>query len=186
MKRRRIRHELRRFRSDRMGSALIEVLLAMSSGSVVFLLSIGLIHQSMHWSKRVQDRSGTLSQQQRLSLQWRQDVHASHRIEQESAEAVALVDPQGQRMEYRAEPGWVHRTVYAVAADPAAEGIGAHEHYDRFRIGDEFRIRFEQLDAPKRVAVVIEQFSDEEQKLVRKLAIESVLNRWAMPEGGGE
>lgn len=186
MKRRRIRRELGRFRSDRMGSALIEVLLAMSSGSVVFLLSIGLIHQSMHWSKRVQERSGTLSQQQRLSLQWRQDVHASERIEQESAEAVALVDAQGQRIEYRAEQGWVHRTVYAAAAEPTAECVGAREHYDRFRIGDEFRIRFEQLDAPKRVAVVIEQFSDEEQKRVRRLAIESVLNRWAMPEGGGE
>jgi type II secretory pathway component PulJ len=186
MNRRRKRHELGRLRSDRMGSALIEVLLAMSSGSVVLLLSIGLIHQSMHWSKRVRDRGETLSQQQRLSLLWRQDVHASQRIEQGTAEAVQFVDPQGQRIEYRAEQGWVDRTVYAAAAEPAVGVAGAREHYDRFRIGDGFHIRFEQLDAPKRVAVVFEQFSDEEQKRVRKLAIESVLNRWAMPEGGGE
>ncbi len=165
--------------TNRQGMMLIETVAALSAGSILMIAAIGVIHQSMAWSRRAQVRNELQSSLERLARQWRIDTHGSERLELLSADHVQLVGRTGERTQYRWQSPNLIREQYA-ASSPEANPI----HREQFDLSDDCKPGFEQIDAPKRGRLVIVRpgpVADEDRI---ELEISGVIDRWSF--GGSE
>ncbi|MCU0709364.1 MAG: hypothetical protein MUF23_13830 [Pirellula sp.] len=129
----------------RAGSTLIELIMTVSAGTVLMLLAVTLIHQSMTWSQIMGTRNRDQQSMQRLAEAWREDCRNGLAIEviRENLSAVRLSDQR--RVEYEVRPGVVlRRDISEIGQEKQASSN------EQFAFSPTSRFRVEQMDAPKR------------------------------------
>jgi hypothetical protein len=129
----------------RTGSTLIELIMTVSAGTVLMLLAVTLIHQSMTWSQLMGTRNRDQQSMQRLAEAWREDCRNGIAIEAISGNVSAIRLSDQRRIEYEVRPGVIlRRDISEIVQE---KQISSHEQY---AFCSTARFRFEQLDAPKR------------------------------------
>jgi hypothetical protein len=166
-------------KSARRGSTLLEAVTSIAAGSTILLLSIGLIHQSMHWSKQLQSRNGMQRTMQQLARQWRNDSHEALGSETTSEEELVFLGADGSQIIYRTQGPEVTRT--ETQADTVPGSIARKE---RFVLADACSVHFEQIGAPKRATFEIRRVMEGRDEPRIELRVESLVGRWGH-EGGG-
>lgn len=98
-------------RNYRQGFTLIELIVFISVGSVIFFLSIQLIHLSMQISQKAKEQwqqDATLS---RLSRDFRQDARQAIGFDLSSKTQLSIDSRSGPSVEWRVEDGRVRRLI---------------------------------------------------------------------------
>jgi len=166
-------------KSARRGTLLLETVTALGAGSVVLLLSVGLIHHSMHWSRQLQSRSNMQRTLEQLARQWRIDSHAAQRAESTSEQQFVFRGAAGLEITYRTQGSEVTRM--ESRADTSPGGIARKE---RYALDKSCSVHFEQLDAPKRSALEVRRAMVERDQWKIELRVESLVGRWIVDGGG--
>ena len=141
--------------STRGGSLLVEVMIAMTVGSVVLTLGIGMLHLLLRSESAMTDslqRGQTVSQ---LSRMFRQDVHAARSA---NIETPAKNDPQS-KPELKLQLAPDHQVQYAALDDAVLRTetqAGKTLHNVRFRFTQGSVIDFSKdPESPERVSLII-------------------------------
>lgn len=131
--------------NEQNGHTLIEVCVAMSIGSALMLLAVGMLHQAMTLASTARMRAESHRMFDRLEQDFRRDVH-------ETDEA-SVTDPQHLRL--RRNDGRV------VSYDTQDKAIRRSERIDgnvvrsdEYRLVQPIRVTFETMTQPSRVAVL--------------------------------
>ncbi|MBU6175575.1 MAG: hypothetical protein KGQ60_17335 [Planctomycetes bacterium] len=132
----------------RTGSTLIELIMTVSAGTVMMLLAVTMIHQSMDWSEVMAARNRDQQSLQRLAEVWREDCRNGLAIEQiDDVSAIRLSEQR--RIEYELRPGMILRRDVS-RSNQEAKIIGTEQYY--FSAHSRFRI--EQIAAPNRARLL--------------------------------
>jgi prepilin-type N-terminal cleavage/methylation domain-containing protein len=137
--------------SIRSGFTLTELMVTMSVGSVLMVLAVGLVHQSMQLTattRRVADEHQAIS---RLASQFRDDVRRADQVRIESDKVVRISIPERGEITYSAEAATCTRTMMDPAVEPRTNWAGSEE----YRLLPGGQIRFESLEQPRRAALVL-------------------------------
>lgn len=108
----------------RRGISLTEVLIAMSTTSLVFFVVILTIHQSYHLGSQQRRRENDSAHLDALNRDWRRDVSAARSVAWSEAAQLEIVTESGATVRYSLEDASVVRTV-----DDASQ---VHSLSDRF------------------------------------------------------
>lgn len=163
----------------RRGSLLIEMITSMTSGSVILLLAIGLIHQSMHWSTRTQARTDQYRTLEHIARQWRRDAHSSSSITLVSDDEIVFHRALGPNVIYRISGSRVIRM--ESASDANDQGPF---HRDEYTLSDQNEINIEQLNAPKRARLQVRRAAPGGDFYRLELNVDGVIDRWSSLGGG--
>ena len=129
----------------RTGSTLIEMILTVSAGTVMMLLAVTMIHQSMAWSGRMASRNLDQQSLQRLAESWREDCRRGVAIEDLTGDVFAVRLSDQRRIEYEVRPGMILRRNVS-GSSQETKITGTEQYY----FSPLSRFQIEQLDAPKR------------------------------------
>ncbi|QDV67841.1 hypothetical protein Poly24_15450 [Rosistilla carotiformis] len=127
------------------GFTLVELVVAMSFGSVLMLLAIGIVHQSLTFSQLGQARADQDRALVRLDRQFRQDVHRSEGFEQSDPQTLQLTIDDS-------------RVVYTFGTHTIQRQTEVNDkQQDRelFELNDRSQIELLTLDAPQRLGIVV-------------------------------
>jgi type II secretory pathway component PulJ len=80
----------------RVGFSLIEVLLAVTSGSVVMVLAVSLVHRGMAYQADTQTRVEQSTSFNRFVEQFRSDVHRATRVEATDGGLILFTEPSAR------------------------------------------------------------------------------------------
>ncbi|QDS86864.1 hypothetical protein EC9_10390 [Rosistilla ulvae] len=130
----------------RPGFTLIELIMAMSIGSVLMLLAIGVVHQALTFSKLGQGRADQDRTLVRLDRQFRNDVHRSRGFELTDRQTVELTIDDNRRVVYAIDENQIQRHT----ADD-----GKQQDRELFLLDDRSTIELQMLDAPQRLGIVV-------------------------------
>ncbi len=155
----------------RKGFSLIELLLAMSVGSTVMLLSVGLLHRTMAQVSRATDRAEHQAALNRLVESFRRDVHNAVEVELRSPQELRLQLSSGAEVTYQYESHVVRRS-QRVNEEQAGR--------DSFSLLPRTNIEFSLLAQPQRISlnVTAETELDNEPPVVDRRS-EAVIGRLA-------
>jgi hypothetical protein len=173
----------KRFHRTRAGSMLIETLMGFAAGSMVMLTAIGLIHQSMHWSKRVHARSEHTSQIDRLAAIWRADAHAASGFTVDDSVGQFL-QRDGARIQYRIDGNSVVRTEYEASVAATENASSPVQNQESFRLNDRTEITFQSLTEPSRAMITLQPKTPTFENGTGSVAVASVIGRWDKKSGG--
>ena len=168
---------------NRAGSMLIEMLMGFAAGSMVLLTAIGLIHQSMHWSKRVHARSDHASHVERLAANWRADAHAASGFTMDDSVGQFL-QGDGTRIQYRIDGNSVIRTQYEASVSTTENASSAVQNQETFRLNDRTEITFQSLTEPSRAVITLQPKTPALENGTGTVAVASVIGRWDKKSGG--
>jgi type II secretory pathway component PulJ len=136
-------------KAKRTGSTLIEMILTVSAGTVMMLLAVTMIHQSMAWSGRMASRNLDQQSLQRLAESWREDCRSGVAIEDLTGGVFALRLSEQRHLEYEVRPGMIlRRDVFRSSQETKITGT------EQYYFNPQSLFRIEQLDAPKRARLL--------------------------------
>jgi hypothetical protein len=161
---------------------LIETLMGFAAGSMVLLTAIGLIHQSMHWSKRVHARSDHTSQVDRLAANWRADAHAASGFTMDDSVGQFL-QGDGTSIQYRIDGNSVVRTQHKGSVAATENALSAVQNQETFRLNDRTEITFQSLTEPSRAVITLQPKTPSNENGTGTVAIASVIGRWDKKSG---
>ncbi|WP_417734396.1 PulJ/GspJ family protein [Rosistilla oblonga] len=127
------------------GFTLVELVVAMSFGSVVMLLAIGIVHQSLTFSQLGQARADQDRALVRLDRQFRQDVHRSEGFELPDPQTLELAIDD-TRVVYTFDNNKIQRQTTADSK---------RQDRELFLLNDRSQIELLTLDAPQRLGIVV-------------------------------
>lgn len=136
----------------RSGFTLTELLITMTAGSILMILAVGMVHQSMHLTSATRREADEHRSVSRLASQFRQDVRMADQVLIESASSVRLTIPQHGEVTYVAETAACVRTRSVASTTSAADGRVSRETY---RLQPGGQVSFEMLEQPRRAALVV-------------------------------
>lgn len=133
---------------NRRGVSLTELLIVMSISSVVLTTGVGLLHHVLHDQKKARLEVRLHLAAGRLSEQLRRDVHGSQRVssndEGNVTTTLVLEKPAGGSIRYDVNDNCVSR---------ACTTPDLPVHRDEFEFPRDWRIEFQQLAVPPRIAL---------------------------------
>ena len=132
------------------GSMLIELSLTLSAGSVLTLLAIGTIHQTMRAASIARERCEVDRTLHRLATQFREDVHSSHAVDHVSDELTSMTFGEQSTIVYLMKPGSVQRVLKA-----SDEKVVLEEY--RLSVGARARLKLDKFEGDTPVDVPFER-----------------------------
>ena len=149
---------------------LIEMMLTMTMGSALMILSIGLVHQALSLSKLGKVRGDHDLTVNRLARQFRSDIHSAASLKAASTESLELSMADGTSITYAVTAANVRRV------QTMKEGPGAHE---QFQFEPLCNIAFQSLSGGEVVQLQLERrFSDQQTAPRIELQVIAGINRW--------
>lgn len=159
----------------RKGISLIETVIAVSTSSMILLLTIGVLHQAMRLSSKAKNRTEFHQSNMRLSAQFREDVHHAIRTEVADDGSLTLTLSESETITYRMENG--SRPSLIRELRPTKED---KPRYESFRLIDNAKCAFQIKDSPHRVTLDINsEISGEDQLQRVELRVAATANRWS-------
>ncbi len=154
----------------RRGSTLVELMLSMSAGSVVMLLAISLVHQTMsvtEISKHRAEHNRTLDQ---LAQSFRSDVHLAAAAVGADANSLTLKYSDDSVTTYVVKDHAIHRQ----------KTTGPHgNEFERFKMGETSTASFQIIPSPDRVLLLVRSETGVKDRPTKPdLVVESVVGRW--------
>ena len=159
----------------RNGISLIETMIAVSASSLIFLLSIGVLHQAMRLSSKAKNRTGFHQSNTRLAKCFRDDVHQA--ISQEMADdgTLKLTLKESGVITYRMASGDVTAVIREVK-----KSSGENLEQDVFRMLDTAKCEFKIEESPDRVLLQVDSEIPGEVGFKRvEMRVSATANRWA-------
>ena len=132
---------------SRRAHTLIELCVTMSVGSALMVTTVGLLHQSLSLASTARGRAEAQRTVDRLANDFRHDVHLTASVTSLDAEQIELTRDDGSVVRYRVDQQQLRR------AESSGEAIVRRESYS---FDQAITIRFETIDDPRRVAVVLD------------------------------
>ena len=159
----------------RNGVSLIETMIAVSASSLIFLLSIGVLHQSMRLSSKAKSRTDFHQSNTRLAKCFREDVHQAMNQEMTDDGTLKLTLNESGVITYRMASG----DVTAVIREVKNSG-GENVEQDVFRMLDTAKCEFKIEDRPDRVVLQVDSEVPGEAGFKRvEMRVSATPNRWA-------
>ena len=159
----------------RNGISLIETMIAVSASSLIFLLSIGVLHQSMRLSSKAKSRTDFYQSNSRLAKCFREDVHQAMNQEVTDDGTLKLTLKESGVITYRMASG----DVTAVIREVKNSG-GENVEQDVFRMLDSAKCEFKIEDRPDRVVLQVDSEVPGEAGFKRvEMRVSATANRWA-------
>jgi len=146
----------------RRGVCLTEVLVVMGTSTVALLAAIGLLRQAMTQQRYAEEQCHVHRVAERLTAQFRQDVHAARWIgtvgESELRLRLSATAALGSEADvrYAINGGEVTRVVRPLPVDGQQDPIGP-SHRDSFLFSDGYRVELRRWDSPDRLQLLILQ-----------------------------
>lgn len=134
------------------GSTLIEVMMMVSSTSVMLLVTIGLIHRTLSFSKEMEQSNSLLRLNEQVAATLRNDFRQTGSFEIPSSTTAILTLADGRIIKYQFENAVLIRSVLETATPDAK--VSSQE---TFEFGDEQSIRFEALTDNRGVRLLLVQ-----------------------------
>jgi hypothetical protein len=158
----------------RNGISLIETMIAVSASSLIFLLSIGVLHQTLRLSSKAKSRTDFHQSNTRFARCFRDDVHQATNLKIDDAGTLILTLKESGAIAYRMESGVVSIVIREVK-NSGGENIGQ----DVFRMLDTAKCEFHIEDNPDRVTLQINSEIPGEVGLRRvEMRVSATSNRW--------
>ena len=158
----------------RKGISLIETVIAVSASSLIFLLTIGVLHQAMRLSSKAKSRTDFHQSNTRLAKYFRDDVHQSTQMKLADDGSLELSLKDSETVTYRMENGdgsVVIREVKRPGGETRAQEV--------FRMLDTASCKFEIQDNPDRVTLELDSEIPGEIGLKRvEMRVSATANRW--------
>jgi hypothetical protein len=140
--------------SKRRASSLIELMLLISTTTVILTLSVGFIHRTLTWSKEVTTLSDELRLNQQLALLFQHDFRDA--LEAEIAEDSKLkVRHEQFTIEYEILGHRITRKMILAANLPEATHSGASYQIEEFAYPPDHALRFTQDKEAKRMQLTL-------------------------------
>ncbi len=166
----------------RLGSTLIELVLSMSAGSVVMLLAISLVHQTMTLSERSRHRSDDNRVLDQLAQRFRSDVHLALNVDTDAnaSNALTIKVSDGSTVTYVAKNCSVVRE--------RKNALSGNEQ-ERFVLADAGVAIFQKLSNPTRASIIVSHETGLQgtglQRIERNgvlprvdLSVQAIVGRW--------
>ena len=158
----------------RNGTSLIETMIAVSASSLLFLLSIGILHQTMRLSSRAKERTDFQQSNRRLAMHFREDVHLATKTSLAEDGSLILVLTDSESITYRTMGG----AQSAVIREVKKSNDKIHQQ-DVFRVLDAAESKFTIDDQLDRVILEIKTSIPGEVDLKRmEMRVSATANRW--------
>ena len=158
----------------RKGISLIETTIAVSVSSILLLLTIGILHQTLRLSTKAKNRTDFQQSNVRLASQFREDVHRAISADLGQNGSLVLTYKDLESVTYRLEKGF-HSFLVRETKASSNERI----RQDTFRLIDNCRCEFTIQDDPNRVTLEIYFSPPEESETQRiELRVSATTNRW--------
>lgn len=132
--------------NNRRAFTLIELTVTMSAGSVMMILAIGMLHQSMSLATIARQRADHQRSLDRLAGEFRRDVHRAVRINVDTQDEIELILSDQKVVTYTAQGNQVTRQ------QPLADGRIRRE---AFEFHDSSTATFETLKQPARAQLTV-------------------------------
>ncbi len=159
----------------RNGISLIETMIAVSASSLIFLLSIGVLHQAMRLSSKAKSRTDFHQSNARLAKFFREDVHDSMKQEMTDDGTLVLTLKESGAITYR----MASDDVTAVIREVKNSG-GEKVEQDIFRMLDTAKCEFKIEYSPDRVILQVDSEIPGEVEFKRvEMRVSATANRWA-------
>lgn len=134
------------------GFTLVEMSASISVGSVLLVLAMGMVHRTMRFESNAQKHAVTERAAARLSRHFRHDIHQAESVSLDRSQAdesvLQLVLPGQAPVSYRVQKSSLFRE------QPHSN---TKTYYEQFKFPDNFAVRFDELSAPQRVVLTVEQ-----------------------------
>ncbi len=152
------------------GFTLVESLVAMTVGSSLMLLGIGLLHQSLNLSKRVALHGRHELATTRLVSQFRSDVHATLAVATVAENSIEFVLEQQQRLTYSVNGHRVERRI------TLPDGKLGHDHYE---LADHYKVAFKLNTTTNRVELILMRASQGPDSVEGvEMRVDAAVGRW--------
>ncbi len=132
---------------NRRAHTLIELCVTMSVGSALMMTTVGLLHQSLSLASIARERAEVQRTVDRLANDFRHDVHLASAVTNSVAEQVEFTRDDGAVIRYSADEQRIQRT------ERLDDAIVRRASYS---FDQAIAIRFETVDSPRRVSIVLE------------------------------
>jgi hypothetical protein len=133
--------------TNRRAHTLIELCVTMTVGSALMVTTVGLLHQSLSLASTARGRADAQRTVDRLANDFRHDVHLASAVTNSDAEQIEFTRDDEAVVRYRADEQRIERT------ELSGDAIVRRASYS---FDQAITIRFETVDAPRRVAIVLE------------------------------
>jgi len=158
----------------RNGISLIETVIAVSASSLIFLLTIGVLHQTMLLSSKAKNRTDFHQSNIRLAKYFRDDVHQALQMKLADDGSLELTLKDSETVTYRMENG-----VGSVVIREVKSSGGENREQEVFRMLDTASCKFEIQDSPDRVTLELDSEIPGETGLARvEMRVSATANRW--------
>jgi type II secretory pathway pseudopilin PulG len=134
----------------RSGFTLIEVLVFISVGSIIFFLAIQLIHLSMLISRTANEQREHDAVLSRLARNFRRDMHHATAIELVSATQLLTDTGRGQSVIWELDDQRVRRS----------SQLGQQPSIEDYRLGDHYQVKIEHEPANKLIRLRVSRKSE--------------------------
>jgi hypothetical protein len=160
----------------RNGISLIETMIAVSASSLLFLLSIGVLHQAMRLSSKAKSRTEFHQSNTRLAQCFRDDVHQAMSQEMTGDGTLKLTLKESDIITYRMASGDVMAVIREVKRSSGENVV----EQDVFRMLDTAKCEFKILESPDRVLLQVDSEIPGEVGFKRvEMRVYATANRWA-------
>lgn len=164
--------------NKRRATTLVELVICMSIGSSLMLLSIEVAHQAFSASSRAHQRAELGRTGSRLAQQFRYDVHR--------ATEATVEDPATVRVRYADETVVIYKAGDGRITREHSPATGETEHESYF-LGQNQLVSFKSLDDPKRMELVARDETNLHNVAPRlELHVAAVVGKLRQAEQSGE
>lgn len=132
------------------GFTLTELLITLSAGSAITVLAVGMLHRSMQLTMMARRGAAEHHTIARLATQFRADVRRARQVQLDSDQQLQIWQPPYGNVRYQAENPNCIRTI-VMSADNEGGTVG----HEDFQLQPGGRIRFELLEQPQRVVMIV-------------------------------
>jgi type II secretory pathway component PulJ len=134
------------------GSTLIEVMVLVSTTSVMLLVTIGLIHRTLSFSKEMEQTNSLLRLNEQVAATLRNDFRQTGSFEIQSSTTASLTLGDGRIVKYQFENAVLTRSLLETGAPDAKASS-----QETYTFGPNQAIRFESLTDNRGVRLLIVQ-----------------------------
>jgi prepilin-type N-terminal cleavage/methylation domain-containing protein len=134
---------------------LVEMLVCISMGSVLMGIALNMVHRTMRIETAARSNSQLERSANRLSRQFRHDVHRAQVVSLETLEAGAVA----VRLVLPGEAPIVYRLEQHIALRQQEQAAG-RTHRESFEFPEDYRFRVEELVHPARAALSLQRDPD--------------------------
>ena len=158
----------------RNGVSLIETMIAVSASSLIFVLAIGILHQTMRLSSKTKGRTDFHQSNARFASRFRDDVHHATSAKLGDGGTLFLTLEDVGTITYR-----IASSNGSIVIRELKRSSGENTEQDVFRMLDSAQCEFKLKDNPDRVLLDVDSEIPGEPGSKRvEMRVSAVTNRW--------